>query len=209
MQQLYTIGHSVHPIDYFLKLLTANDINCVVDVRSIPYSKFAPQYNKFELQRVLKSNGIFYIFMGEEFGARRTDRTLYTPDGYVDFEKVKQSYLFKKGMGRIINGLTKGFNIAFMCKEKEPLYCHRNILVARAFFEQNYKILNILEDGRIESQEELNERLLDIYFPNRNQKTLLEIIEGEKSNEDLIKEAYKIINSQIAYKEEGAEVVVI
>ncbi len=70
MNKLYTIGHSIHSNNYFLELLTKYNINCLVDVRSNPYSKYAPQYNMNEIKRFLISNQIYYIFMGEEFGGQ-------------------------------------------------------------------------------------------------------------------------------------------
>ncbi len=202
MKTIYTIGHSTHPINLFLKLLSVNKINCVVDVRSMPYSKYASQYNAKELKHFLKDNGIHYVFMGKEFGARQSDETFYNKDGYLDFAKVIQSTLFREGMDRITEGLNKGLSIVLMCTEKDPIDCHRSILVARAFYNLEHEIINIRENGEHETQDQVYERLLELYFPDRNQKTILDILEGETSKKDLIEEALRLRNIEIAYKAE-------
>lgn len=210
MQTIYTIGHSLHSHNNFSRHLSRYHINCVVDVRSVPFSKHAPQFNMNEIKHFLKVHGIYYIFMGEEFGARRTDKSLFTFEGYLDFEKVMASSLFISGMERVKSGLGQGYNIALMCTEKDPIDCHRNILVARAFHRHNFNILNIFENGTTETQQQLEERLLNIYFPNRKQKTLLDILEGEASIDGLLEQAYRMKNRDIGYRgriEDGSKIV--
>lgn len=204
--ELYTIGHSIHSSNFFLELIKNYNINCLVDVRSNPYSRYTPQYNMNELKRFLISNQIYYIFMGEEFGARRKDKSLFT-NGYLDFEKVIKDSLFQKGIERINNGLEKNFKIVFMCTEKDPIDCHRSILVARAFQDINYKVLNIREDGNYETQSQIEKRLLDLYFPTKNQLSLIEL-EPKKDTHELILEAYRLRNQEIAYREENSDEVI-
>lgn len=209
MQKLYTIGHSVHSVDRFMYLLNNHDVNCVVDVRSTPYSRFAPQFNTSEIAKALKINQKYYLFMGEEFGARRSDTALYDSNGVLDFGKVIKSKLFQSGIERVKLGLDKGFNIAFMCTEKDPIDCHRSILVGRAFNDEKFDVFNIHADGSIETQEELIERLLNHYFPNRNQTNIFDLLEGEKKKEDLVQEAYVLRNKEIAYRPEEREAEII
>lgn len=198
--KLYTIGHSLHSIDRFIELLNDYEINCVIDVRSTPFSKFSPQYNTNEIKKILKDNQKYYIFMGEEFGARRSETALYDDNGFLDFEKVIKSSLFQLGVKRVKDGLHKGYNISFMCTEKDPFDCHRSMLVGRAFSDEKFEVLNIHEDGSLETQAELIERLLNYYFPNRNQASIFDILEGEQSKEELVYEAYILRNKDIAYK---------
>ncbi len=209
MGKIYTIGHSVHSVDFFLKLINKFSINCVIDVRSNPFSRYAPQYNISEIKKTLSSYGIYYIFMGKEFGARRTESELYDSDGLLNFEKVIRSNLFQSGMKRVKEGLDKGFNITFMCTEKDPLDCHRSILVGRAFYDENYEVLNLTENGSIQSQEELTEKLLNNYFPNRKQSTIFDILEEGNKEEDLVREAYLRRNKEIAYKLEEKEAEIV
>ncbi len=199
MKKIYTIGHSNHLSNFFLSLLRKHEITCVVDVRSVPFSKYTPQYNKDDLKRFLHENKVYYIFMGEELGARRSDKLLYSSDGNLDFDKVSKTRLFQSGIDRIKSGIEKGYNIAVMCTEKDPIECHRNILVARELYRQNIEINNILENGKIQTQEQIEERLLDLYFPNRMQQTLFDSFGINSDNKELIKKAYIYRNRDIAY----------
>lgn len=95
---LLSIGHSQHQVDYFINLLKSHDVNYILDVRSTPYSQFAASYNRESIRPALQSNGIEYAFMGNYFGARPTDSSLYSSNGYLDFEKVANSSRFKKDL---------------------------------------------------------------------------------------------------------------
>ena len=195
---LYTVGHSNHTAEHFVNLLKMNDINVVVDVRSVPFSQYTTQFNKNEIRNTLKENGIAYIHMGDEFGARREDRSLYDTDGKLSFEKTRASELFRSGIRRIEDGLEKGYRIAFMCSEKHPEDCHRCILVGKAFHDLGFKVLNILEDGSTMSQEEIEKILLDMYFPDRNQVSIF-TLEDPISDEEYIERAYRKREKDIAY----------
>ena len=70
---LYSIGHSNQTFEEFLQMLQSQRINVIVDVRSIPASKYSPQFNKEPLRASLSRHNISYMHFGEEFGARRTD----------------------------------------------------------------------------------------------------------------------------------------
>ncbi len=111
---IFTVGHSTHEINYFIDLLKTHGVNCVVDVRTLAVSSFNPQYNKANLSVSLKDKGITYIHMPEEFGARHADPALQT-DGRIDFDKVRKSEAFHKGVERLNHGVNKGFTIALMC----------------------------------------------------------------------------------------------
>lgn len=197
MGRLYTIGHSQHKFDYFAYLLNLNEINCVVDVRSVPYSKYVDSYNKNVLKKELSNISINYYDMGRYFGARPKDICLYSEDGCLDFEKVIKTDLFNKGLDNVILGLKKGNNIALMCAEKDPIDCHRAIMVARAFSLKGINAIHILPDGKLQSQCDLDKRLLDEYFPNRMQISIFD--DNNKTNDEMIKLAYKMRNKQIGY----------
>jgi len=81
-----------------------------------------------------------------------------------------------------------------MCTEKDPIDCHRNILVARELYKHNYSIKNIFENGEIQTQDCLEKRLLDMYFPNWKQPTLFE---NKASDLELINQAYRLRNKDI------------
>ena len=133
MGTLYTIGHSTIPFEKFLALLQKYQVNFLADVRSVPYSEYAQQFDREVLAKQLAAYDITYYYMGTYFGARRKERELYTPEGYLDFEKVRKQTSFRQRVSSIITGLERGNNIALMCTEKDPFDCHRAILVGRGF----------------------------------------------------------------------------
>jgi len=196
--ELFTIGHSQYSTNYFISLLNKYRIDYLLDVRSIPYSKYAEQYNKENISRELNSVNIKYSFMGKYFGARPQNMELYNDEGYLDFERVRRSRDFNKGIENVILGLNQGHRIVLMCTEKEPLDCHRAILVARAFEIRMIYAKHILSNGKILTQHQLNEQLLQKYFPDRKQLSLF-TYEKQISEEEYLVEAYKKRNSEIRY----------
>lgn len=194
---LYTIGHSQHDIEYFIYMLQKYQINFVIDVRSTPYSQFAMSYNRENIKGVLKDKDIEYSFMGKFFGARPEDIGLYTEEGYLDFDKTRKSIKFQSGVDNVIKGIQSGNRIALMCTEKDPIECHRAIMVARTFFEKGIDVQHILEDSTLQSHKELNQRLIDLYFPDRYQISLFSY--ENKSDEECLKEAYRSQNKKIGY----------
>lgn len=208
MGLLYTIGHSQHEFGYFSNLLKIYDINYLLDVRSTPYSKYAETYNKELLSSLLSTKGIKYSFMGKFFGARPDNAELYNEEGYLDFEKVSYSDLFIKGIESVDLGLKRGNNIVLMCTEKDPIDCHRAIMVARAFALRGIDVKHILPNGKYQTQQELDERLLDKYFPDRAQ---LSIFNYDKviSAEENIKLAYRERNKEIGYHLQHRERVIV
>lgn len=202
MGNLYTIGHSLHKIDCFLGLLREYEINYILDVRSTPYSKYAEQFNKENLEKELQNARLKYYFMGTYFGARPKDKNLYCDEGYLDFERVRKSSQFEIGFNSVIKGLNQGNNIALMCTEKDPLDCHRAIMVSRAFDLADIEVEHILEDGKLQSQTELNERLLNKYYPDRNQINLFDYLDM-KEEFDYLSMAYEQRNKEIGYRIEN------
>lgn len=193
---IYTVGHSTHQLDYFLELLTEYSVNCVVDVRSVAASSYNPQYNKEPLSNFLKNNQIRYLHFAEEFGARHSDPDLLDNDGKVDFEKVRRSWNFKKGVERLWQGVEKRFVIALMCSESEPLDCHRFSMIAKALEKDGFDVRHILKDKSIKSNLELEIQLLKKY-DKRIPKP--DIFEPNISVDDQLKVAYKLRNQEIAY----------
>lgn len=178
---LYTIGYAHHTQESLLELLLKYHINCVIDVRTLPYSRFHMQFNKEIIKAYLNARGIVYIHMDEAFGIIKTDETLLGEDGYVDFKKIAQRNAFEEGITRVEMGLSKGYTIAFMCAEKDPTHCHRSTLVGRAFFERGYDVEHIHSDGALEAQCEMEERMKAQYAPEENQLHLFQSQVDEKA----------------------------
>ena len=159
MVTIYTVGHSNHPIEKILSLLMGNGITAIADVRSRPFSRRHLQFNKDRLAAKLAEHGIAYLFLGKELGARSDDPSHYE-GGKVQYSRLAATALFKSGIERVL-AEAKEQRLALMCAEKEPLDCHRTLLVARALEATGASILHILSDGSIEAQPQTMSRLID------------------------------------------------
>ncbi len=155
---LYSIGHSNQTVDRFLDLLEQHGIEAIADVRSSPYCRYASQFSQHNLVPELQERGIAYVFLGNELGARRAEAECYQ-EGKVDFDQVPATPAFQEGLARLLKGASK-MTVAILCAEKDPLTCHRTILIARRAKDRVGEIRHILPDGNIETQAEAEQRLL-------------------------------------------------
>lgn len=188
-REIYTIGHSTHSIEDFIGLLKRHEITALADVRSSPFSRYNSQFNKPELKAILRENGIQYVFLGDELGARSNDPSCYI-DGKVQFDRLAQTKSFGEGLERIATGI-ENFKISLMCAEKDPIECHRTILVSRQLKEAGYSVIHILSDGITETHEALEERLVSMFKMNNGDLFL--------SPEEILKKAYQKQGEAIAY----------
>lgn len=212
--ELFTIGHSNHSIDAFIGLLQQHGITAVADVRSHPYSRFLPHFNQSALKAALLDAGIQYVFLGKELGARSVDPNCYV-DGKASYEKIAATQLFSEGIQRILKG-SQNYKISLMCAEKDPITCHRAILVCQHLRDFELKIKHILSNGYLESHEQLEDRLLVLHGLNYSalneaapkQLSLFEELQLQESpieqfsREDCLKQAYQQQGEQIAYVEQ-------
>jgi uncharacterized protein (DUF488 family) len=187
---IYTIGHSNHPIERFLALLQQHEITAIADVRSTPYSRRNPQFNSKALAAALEARSIAYVSLGKELGARSEDPSCYE-DGQVQYRRLAQTPLFNQGIERVMTG-TERYRIALMCAEKEPLDCHRTLLVSRALETKGAAIIHILADGGTETHHETMLRLVD--------RTLLSKDDLFADRAQLIEAACAIHEQKIAYQ---------
>jgi uncharacterized protein (DUF488 family) len=195
MQIVFTIGHSTHTLAKFIALIKAHEITAICDVRSQPYSRMNSQFNHATLQTELNKNGIAYIFLGKELGARTEDSACYI-NGKVQYERLAKTQLFKQGIERVQEEM-KSYRIALMCAEKDPLLCHRTLLIARHLQNREIEIKHILEDGNLENQRSAEQRLLRLLK--------IQVSDLFKTQQEIIAEAYNIQSQKIAYKEQAAE----
>lgn len=166
LYRVFTIGHSNHPADAFLALLQQHGVDEVIDVRTSPYSRYATQFNHDVLSELLDRTGIGYVSLGGELGGRPSDRSCYDADGRVQYDRVAETDLFDDGIRTVIHR-ADGCQIALMCTEKDPLECHRTLLVARALAQRGVAVEHILSDGRLESHDSAMDRLMDSFkLPN-------------------------------------------
>jgi len=199
--KLYSIGHSSQTQEEFLALLMQHGINCIVDVRSVPASKYTPQFNQETLKWFLKSHDIQYLHFGDEFGARRTD--CLDEHGQVNFERAVKTPNFQQGVIRLMTGLKKGYRIALMCSEADPLECHRFSMVSRYFYDQGVDVQHILKDGILASHASLEKEMINQFLHSRKYHLPeIDLLFGSYSEEEQRKDAYRLKNKEIGYKPE-------
>ena len=131
---LWTIGHSNHSIERFLELLSSNEIDVVVDVRSQPYSSYQGHFSQAPLRRELENAGIHYLFLGEELGGRPPELELYDDESHVLYGELAKTDRFRRGLDRLVKG-SATYRVTMMCSEEDPTTCHRRLLITRALEE--------------------------------------------------------------------------
>ena len=155
---IFTVGHSNHSPDVFLGLLSRHRIAILADVRSAPYSRFSPHFDRAALADALGAQGVGYAYLGRELGGRPDDPACYE-DGRVSFERVARTNGFRAGLAKVADAAARG-RVALMCAEKEPLDCHRTLLVAHALDGEGVPVAHILADGGLEPHVAAMERLM-------------------------------------------------
>ena len=193
---LYTVGHSNRSLDDFLLTIKSHSIGAIADVRSYPYSNMNPQFDRESLSASLNEQGIAYVFLGKELGARSNEPSCYE-DGKVQYERLARTELFQEGLVRVLQGMER-YRVALMCAEKEPLACHRTILVSRHLVERGIRVRHILSSTEVEDHVDATNRLLHE----------LDLDEANLfcSKADLITEAYRVQGSRIAYQREDTAI---
>lgn len=148
MPTIWTIGHSTMPLASFLSLLRSNDIEYLVDVRSRPYSRFVPHYNREELRASLEGLDIGYVSMGSELGGRPHRKDHLDDQGHALYGKMAREPAFVAAIGRLERGCSQG-RIAIMCGCGRPQDCHRRLLVGKVLCERCVTLRHILADGDV------------------------------------------------------------
>ncbi|HEX6879966.1 MAG TPA: DUF488 domain-containing protein [Terriglobales bacterium] len=194
-RRVYTIGHSNHEFAKLLALLQQHGVTAVGDVRSAPYSKRYPQFSREPLEKALREAGITYVYLGKELGARSDDPSCYEK-GSVKYERLAKTAPFQSGLDRVERGLEQ-FTLALLCAEKEPLHCHRTLLVARNVEARGIRVEHILEDGSVEPHTATVSRLLRLLHEPETDLF--------RSHEQIVNEAYEKWGDKIAYVREETE----
>lgn len=187
-----TMGHSNHQIGDFMELLRSHAVTAVADVRSAPYSRLNPQFNRDDLRKTLKVNGISYVFLGRELGGRPADRSCYF-EGRVQYRKLAQTPLFKKGVDRVLRG-AESYRVVLLCAEAEPLVCHRSLLIAQELASLGTDVVHIHADGTLESHAVAMWRLVEMLGLSNS--------DLYRTKEDIIADACAFQERRVAYNYE-------
>lgn len=210
---VFTIGHSNHSSEAFMALLQQHGITALVDVRSHPYSRYLPHFNQAPLKASLKAAHIHYLFLGQALGARSDNPDCYL-NGKAVYQKIAATACFQEGIQRVVKG-AQTYRIALMCAEKDPITCHRAVLVCPHLSACGLQIQHILSNGDLESHSQLEERLLELHKlkPSQSAPAQLSLF-GDgflsesgtlRSKEEALQEAYRLQGERIAYVEKTAE----
>ncbi len=167
---LYTIGHSNHPESHLIGLLGQHGIQTLVDVRSQPFSRYTPQFNRESLALNLPAAGIRYWFLGDQLGGRPVGDDYYDAAGHVLYSRVAQADFFRDGIAQVLQ-LLPAVRLALMCSEENPLVCHRHRLVARVLRDRGVPIQHIRQNGELESYQQVE--------PPQQQRLLFDELEEE------------------------------
>jgi len=190
---VFTIGHSNHTFDKFVELLRMHGVVAVGDVRSSPYSRHNPDFSGEALQNLLRREGYLYVYLGQELGGRSDDPNCYV-QGRVSYEKLAQRPLFKTGIQQLLSG-AQLFRTALLCAEREPLACHRTLLISTELSRLGVPVAHIHGDGTLESQEEAMTRLIQMV--GLSDKDLY------RTRAELVADACARQEKRVAYADDG------
>ena len=174
---VFTIGHSTHDPVRFVELLRRHHINILADVRSIPYSRWQPHFNREQLTETLENHGIEYLYLGQQLGGMDDDKR------YCEMAQTKS---FASGIQRVIDASQRKI-ITLMCSEKDPIDCHRALLVARSLVASGLVVEHIFNDGHLENHNETVKRLYEHLGHSENQLDLFDDAAQDR-NDALYKE---------------------
>jgi uncharacterized protein (DUF488 family) len=151
---IFSVGHSNHSMAQFLSLIQEFSIEVLVDVRSHPYSQYAPHFNSPGLGAALKDRRIKYLHLGGELGGRPEDEGFYDDKGYVLYDEWSKSAVFLEGIQRLERGV-ENHRIAIMCSEENPVECHRRLLITPVLEGRGIQVMHIRRGGKLESETEI------------------------------------------------------
>lgn len=194
-----TVGHSNHELPRFLDLLHNAGVTAVADVRSRPYSRRLPQFNRAELEAALKTRGIAYVFLGDQLGGRPASADLYNDTGRADYEKMRATEPFRRGMERLCQAAGQ-HTVAVLCAEADPLDCHRGLMITPALVEAGLAVRHLRKDGTTETQAEFEDRLRAEAGSDDLARGLFADLLTEEENRQLLAEAYRQRARRAAYQ---------
>ncbi len=155
---IWTIGYGSRSIAEFIDVLQQYEIAYLIDVRSVPHSGYKPEFSKKPLANELEQHGIRYVYMGDLLGGKPDDESCYV-NGIVDYEKVKGTEFYQRGIERLRTAFSQQQRVALMCSEEKPEHCHRTKLISATLTHQDLPVIHIDENSEQITQEQVIERI--------------------------------------------------
>lgn len=197
-QTIFTIGYAGYKtLDILINTLKERGIDLLIDVRSIPFSKYYVAFDINNLSQELRRNQIDYWNPKDEFGARRPINDMR--NGRVDFEIVKKSPPFLLGVDKVKAAMGEGRTPVLFCAEANPIECHRCILIGKYFADAGYDVLHLMYRRQAKTQADIDDELLNKYFPKVQQISLFDTMAEDVSREDQLRQAYKLANDEVGW----------
>ncbi len=153
-----TIGYGNRSIEAFLEVLKKHKTKYLIDVRSVPFSRYKPEYSKPELSKYLENHDIRYVFMGEELGGRPEGSDYYDENDQIVYDLLKESNAYQCGIDRLCRAYEQGQAVTLMCSELKPENCHRSALIGETLVEKRVKVEHIDQDDKLSSHQKVVER---------------------------------------------------
>jgi uncharacterized protein (DUF488 family) len=151
---IWTVGHSRHELPALLGVLRGPGIEVVADIRSRPFSRYNPQFNREKFGAALQAAGLSYLFLGAELGGRPPEPEFYDGDGHVRYGALARTERFETGLRRLLAESDRQ-RVAMLCSEEDPRRCHRRLLVTRVLTARGIPVLHIRGDGSVVREEDL------------------------------------------------------
>jgi uncharacterized protein (DUF488 family) len=198
--RLFSVGHSNHDLDRFLVLLHTNGVTAVADVRSSPYSRRLPHFNRGSLEIDLHDQEIHYAFVGDLLGGRPTSPELYDEEGRVVYERVRQTSAFRRGLEQLLQGAEEHC-IVMLCSEEDPLDCHRGLMITPALLEHGVAPLHLRKNGSLETTAAMEQRLLkETRLDSRLEPDLFTAAPTDADVRRVLAEAYAVMGRKKGYR---------
>ncbi len=197
--RLLSVGHSNLDLDRFLALLQGNGVTALADVRSSPYSRRLPHFNRGVLEGELPARDIFYTFLGDLLGGRPTSPDLYDEEGRVVYERVRATMAFRLGLEKLMQG-TEEHRIVMLCSEEDPLDCHRGLMITPALTEHGVAPLHLRKDGSLETTAAMELRLLKETRLDVRLEPDLFWVPTEVERRRVVAEAYVVMGRKKSYR---------
>jgi uncharacterized protein (DUF488 family) len=198
--RVFSVGHSNHELEPFVALLRGATVTAIADVRSSPYSKRYPQFNKGLLRDALRVHGIAYVYLGDLLGGRPAARDLYDAEGRADYEKVRATAAFRRGLERLLAEAERQ-RVAIMCSEDDPLDCHRGLMITPALGEIGVLPCHLRKDGSLETTAAMEKRLLkETKLEDRLEADLFHPPPDADEMREIMAEAYRLLARKKAFQ---------
>ena len=164
--RVLSVGYSQLTLEAFVERIAGAKVTAIADVRSAPYSRRQPHFDREALRAALKARDIAYVFLGKELGGRPSSPELFDA-GVADYDQIARTPLFEAGLKRVLDGARR-YRVCLMCSEAAPLDCHRCLLVGRALHERSVEVIHLLADGSECDQAAVEQQLIEMAGGDRD-----------------------------------------